>query len=393
MVSGSQLRLYNLLRGIAEQHEVWLVSFLDRPEEIEGVPRMEEFCHRVETVKLNHRPKPAYLPGLLRYAVMGRPPELVVYHSDDLAHRIHRLVSSVHFDLVQIEGSSMALYLEALPSRLRAKSLLTFIDVQFERGKRISQIEKKPSKKLRAWLHSWIMRRWEPYYAQRFGRCITLSEVDRRLLITANPRLRVSVVPIGVDTRAYRPLPLNGVQPSLLFVGTMNYTPNADAVTHFCHEILPLIWRRIGDVEMWIVGADPGPEITALNGKGVHVTGRVTDVVPYYSRSTVCVVPLRAGGGARIKILEAMALGRPVVSTTIGCEGLDVVDGEHLLVADNPERFSEEALRLFTDHVLYERITASARQLVVTRYDWELVAGQLMQVYADLSSEPPSGTC
>jgi len=110
----------------------------------------------------------------------------------------------------------------------------------------------------------------------------------------------------------------------------------------------------------------------------------VDDVAPYYRRSTVCVVPVRTGGGTRLKILEAMALGRPVVSTTIGCEGLDVADGEHLLIADSPEQFAEKTVRLLTDRALCRHITTAARQLVVTRYDWDVITGQLMQVYAEM---------
>jgi len=230
-----------------------------------------------------------------------------------------------------------------------------------------------------------MMRRWEPCYAERFGRCITVSEADRRLLRTVNPRLQVDVVANGVDTKVYQPLPQEGTSPSLLFIGKMSYRPNGDAVLYFCREILPRIRRMIGEVEMWIVGKDPLPEVRQLNGDGVYVTGRVDDVVPYYSRSTACVVPLRAGGGTRLKILEAMALGRPVVSTSVGAEGLDVVDGEHLLIADSPEQFAEKTVRLLTDRALYQRITTNARQLVVTRYDWDAIAGQLMQIYAEMS--------
>jgi glycosyltransferase involved in cell wall biosynthesis len=165
----------------------------------------------------------------------------------------------------------------------------------------------------------------------------------------------------------------------------MNYVANFDAVLYFCSEILPRIRRVVSEVEVWVVGADPPPEVRRLSGDGVHVTGRVDDVVPYYRRSSVCVVPLRAGGGTRLKILEAMALGRPVVSTTIGCEGLDVVDGEHLLIADSPEQFADKTVRLLTDRASYQRITTKARQLVVDRYDWDVVARQLLEIYSEMT--------
>jgi glycosyltransferase involved in cell wall biosynthesis len=184
--------------------------------------------------------------------------------------------------------------------------------------------------------------------------------------------------------QVYQPLPQEDVFPALLFIGDMSYVPCVDAMLYFCREVLPRIRNVVSEVELWIVGKDPLPEVARLGNNGVHVTGQVDSVMPYYERSTVCVVPLRAGGGTRLKILEAMALGRPVVSTTIGCEGLDVVDGEHLLIADSPERFVEKTVRLLEDRMLYRHIATNGRQLVVARYDWDVIARQLMQVYAEM---------
>jgi glycosyltransferase involved in cell wall biosynthesis len=171
---------------------------------------------------------------------------------------------------------------------------------------------------------------------------------------------------------------------SLLFIGTMSYAPCTDAALYLCQEVLPGIRQRLGDIQAWLVGAEPPPTIVKLNGNGIHVTGRVDDVIPYYAKGAVCVIPLRAGGGTRLKILEAMALGRPVVSTTIGCEGLDVVDGEHILIADSAELFVEQTVRLLTDKVLYQKIATNARRLVVDRYDWDAIAAKLEQVYIGL---------
>jgi len=154
-----------------------------------------------------------------------------------------------------------------------------------------------------------------------------------------------------------------------------------DAALYFCNQILPQLKRAMGKVQVWIIGANPTPEVLALAGEDVHVTGRVEDVVPFYRRCAVAVVPLRAGGGTRLKILEAMALGRPVVSTTIGCEGLEVIDAEHLLIADSPQQFAEKITLLLTDKNLFNRIVNNARRLVSDKYDWEMIARQLLDIY------------
>lgn len=385
-ISGGTVRAYNLLRRIATRHQVWLATHLCTPDEAEGVAHLQEFCCHVATGYLRRRHPLAHLPGLLRYAAAGRPLELKFYYSNELADKIRRLASEVEFDIVLIEESQTMLYLEVLPPDTRSKYVLTFYDVVFERSARTSRIARSPILRGRAWLDSLMMRRWEPRYAEQFDRCIAVSETDRVSLIAANPRLRVDVIPNGVDTQVYQPLPRESTSPALLFIGSMSYPPCNDAVLYFTAEILPRIRRIVPNVEMWIVGSDPSPEVMQLNGNGVHVTGRVDDVRPYYGRITVCVVPLRAGGGTRLKILEAMALGRPVVSTTIGCEGLEVADGEHLLIADSPERFAEQTVCLLTDRALYERIATNARQLVVTRYDWDVIAGQLMQICTEVIS-------
>jgi glycosyltransferase involved in cell wall biosynthesis len=166
----------------------------------------------------------------------------------------------------------------------------------------------------------------------------------------------------------------------------MCYSACIDAVLFFCKEILPLVRERVGKVEMWVVGRDPVPEIRALDGDGIHVTGQVEGIQPYYQRCTAVVVPLRAGGGTRLKILEAMALGRPVVSTSIGCEGLDVAPEKHLLVADDPEDFADATARLILDCGLNQRIVSEARQLVVDHYNWDAIASDLMHFYAEMTN-------
>jgi glycosyltransferase involved in cell wall biosynthesis len=361
-----------------------LAALADKPDAAEGVSHVAEFCRGVEVAPVRRRRPLAHLPGLLRYALAGTPLELKFRHSEELVHKIQRLASAVRFDIVQIHHSEMALYLEALPRELDCKSVLMLHNIAFHQFDRIFRVERRPLRKMRALMHSLSMRRWEPRYAERFDRCIAVSEVDRQRLTAANPHVQVDVIPTGVDTQRFRPLPRRGKTPALLFIGKMSYAPCVDAVLYFCREILPLIRRAIGDVEMWVVGTDPPPEVRRLADDRVHVTGRVPDAVPYYRRSTVCVVPLRAGGGTRLKIFEAMALGRPLVSTTLGCEGLDVIDGEHLLIADRPDHFAEQTVRLLADRALYQRIVASARRLVVDHYDWDVVAKRLMEIYAEM---------
>jgi glycosyltransferase involved in cell wall biosynthesis len=259
-----------------------------------------------------------------------------------------------------------------------------FYDVGYVQFKRISRVERQLVTKLRAFIHSMLMRQWEPRVAEKFDRCITVSNIDKNILLKFNPKLLVDVVPNGVDTHFYQPLPEEEGIPSLLFIGKMNYQPCVDAAIYFCEEILPLIRKRIDNVEVWLVGREPDARVLKLNNTYIHVTGLVESVIPYYKRSIVTVVPLRSGGGTRLKILESMALNRPVVSTTIGCEGLDVVDGDHILIADEPNKFAEKVIQLIENKTLREHIKQNARCLIEDRYDWDQLANNLIQVYSSM---------
>ena len=388
-ISGGRIRVYNLLRRVASRHEVSLAALLESPHDAEGVAHLQQFCARVETANIRQSSRLAKVPGLLRYALEGKPPELNLLYSEDLIIKIKQLFSKTDFDIVQIE-SVMGLYFDTLPLNRQFKSIVMFQNITSQQFNRFSNVEERWDRKLRTRLNAVTMGYWEPRYAERFDRCTVVSEIDRHLLKQSNPRLQVDVIPNGVDVGTYQPLPLplENIHPSLLFIGHMGYQPCADAVLYFCREIFPIIRKAITKTEFWVVGRDPLPEVLELDGSGVHVTGRVEDVLPYYRQNPVCVVPLRAGGGTRLKILEAMALGRPVVSTTIGCEGLDVVDGEHLFIADTPEQFAEKTVRLLNDRQLYRNISTKARHLVETRYGWDNIAERLMDVYSEMISEP-----
>jgi sugar transferase (PEP-CTERM/EpsH1 system associated) len=382
-ISGDLLRVYNLTRRIAAQHLITLAVLLPTPGISNGVSHLSKFCDRVETIDHQWPDPRTCLPDLLKYFILGKPVELRLLYSKKLVDVIAELTSQQDFDVVQIEHSRMAFYVEAIQSR-HIKTFLTFHNIAFEQFKQISRIAQKPTARLRTWLHSVMMRRWEPGYAERFNRCITVSEPDRNLLLAANPRLKIDVIPNGVDTEKYQALEPNLDSPSIMFMGSMSYAPCVDAAIFFCNQVLPYIWQKDKQVQVWIIGADPLPEVIALANDHVHVTGYVEDVLPYYRQASVCVVPLRAGGGTRLKILEAMSLGRPVVSTTVGCEGLEVVDEEQILIADDPRQFAEKTVQLLKDKTLYCHIADNARRLVTGKYDWDMIAQRQLDVYSEV---------
>lgn len=385
--SGNPLRTYNLISRLARDHDVWLITYFNPDDGGEhAIAHLRSVCAGVEAIpqraaRAFHKPA-----AFLRYLLRRTPVDLRFFTSDEMQRAVHRLADENAFDVVQIEDSYMALYFEALPRHAQDRAIITMHDLVCVKYDRIYRLEPKLPRKFRLWLHSRMMRKWEPRYMERFKCCVTMSEVDRRQLNAMNPRLKIEVVPNGVDTTLYKLLSDENKVPALLFVGDMSYRPNVDAAIFLCDDVLPLVRRRLPEAQAWLVGVNPGSEVMRLDGEGVHVTGRVDDVRPYYERTSVCVVPLRAGGGTRLKILEAMALGRPVVSTRIGCEGINVTDGEHILLAETPEEFADKVVWLITDRTLREYIVRNARQLVETQYDWEIITQTLVLVYAGMKA-------
>jgi polysaccharide biosynthesis protein PslH len=384
--SGAAIRNYNLLKRLSRENEVWVAAFAEQEADAENIAHLKTFCAGVETVEMVQYRALGRPLKALEYFFRGWPMELRQYHSRELMERIRTLVTSQHFDVVEVEDSFMGLYLEALPADLRCHSILTFHDIVFNKAKRIASLEPRWKRKIRMWLYGQMMYRWEPFYMENYGRCIAMSETDRSLILSRNPRLKIDVVPNGVDSKKLLPISPSEDNPMILFVGDMDYRPNIDAATFFCREILPLVKKRASRVEVCIAGRNPPEEVLALAGDGIQVTGTVPDLQPYYARSTVCVVPLRAGGGTRLKILEAMALGRPVVSTAIGCEGLNVQDGQNIFIADSLEDFAARTLELILETNTRIQMTANGRKLVEQEYDWDVIAERLFQTYHAVAS-------
>jgi glycosyltransferase involved in cell wall biosynthesis len=388
-ITGGKIRVWHLLQLIAQCHDVTLLSLLDSADDIRFLPHLHQYCTRVETVvKQRQRSRGKLLLRLLRTMLQGQPPRNGVAHYDEMKRRLQEVVSSQSFDIIHIEQSHMAPYIEFIANASNAARLITLYDVGATQYERILKIESNLQQRFWTWLDWLFLRRWEPIYlARHFDQCIVVSPVDRALLHQANPALDLAVVPNGVAAAQCSLLPEAPDSKDILLIGKMGYAPNVDGAIFFCKEILPLVKQQIPNARLLIVGWNPPGAVRALASDDVIVTGYVESVVPYYQRSFVSVIPLRAGGGTRLKILESMALGRPVVSTTTGCEGLAVTHGENILIADTPADFAARTIELLNDEGLRRHLIVNGRRLVETTYDWEVIAQQLLRVYEEVGNK------
>ena len=297
--------------------------------------------------------------------------------ADDHAMRelVARVTESVPFDLVQLESSEFA----GLPLPAGTPVVVDEHNIWSELTDRRRAIRGPGPRGLLERLEaSQVADRERRVWADASG-VVFCSDREVEAARRAVPTGRFATVPNAVDLDVFRDEAVNAVEEpdQLTFTGLLRYSPNADAVRWFVHEVLPLVRAAVPAVRFEAVGKSPSPKLAALAGPGVQITGTVPDVRPALARAAVVVVPLRVGSGTRIKILEAMAMGKAVVSTAIGCEGLDVRDGEHLVVADDADGFAATVVQLLRDPALRARLGAAGRALVEREYSWPMSVERL----------------
>ena len=377
---GGKLRTWHLMRHLARRHEITYLAFREPDQPAANVEGMKEVASRVETITRSEPTK-----GTLRFYADAAlhlldplPYAVGKYRSAEYRRRLARLLKEERFDLVVCDFLFPAVN---LPKRLPCPAVMFTHNVESEIWRRHAETKSDAIGRLLYGAQYRRMLRYERRMLARFDGILAVSDADRETFARLYPGAIAQpahVVPTGVDTEYFAPSAGSQQPARLIFTGSMDWLPNEDAMIYFCRDVLPAIRAEVPDAALTIVGRTPTPAVKKLaEERGVTVTGRVDDVRPFMRDASVYIVPLRIGGGTRLKIFEAMAMGRAVVSTTIGAEGLPVTDGEHVLLADDPATFARAVVHLIRDTGHRTRIEAAARALVLARYDWSAVAGEL----------------
>lgn len=387
-ISGDKIRNFNLIKRLSKENAVYLISFIYSENEKDYASEMNKMCSGVETVLLKKYSKLHRLFNIIGCLTYGQPLENAFHNDAEMALRIRRAVREREFDIIQIEHSIMAQYIRYIPKHIRAKTILTFHNIGFIQFHRMFAVEVNMYKKVRYFLNWFPMSRWEPKIAMKFDKCIVMTNVDKKILEGLRPSLDVSVIPTGVDLNEMKPLGWDCSKNNVLFVGQTVYRPNFDAVMYFYNEIFAKILKEIPDTKFFVVGNYSSEKIIEMGkDRNVVLTGFVRNLIDIYEQCSVFVVPLRAGSGIRGKILESMALGRPVVSTSVGCEGLGATHKKNIMIADNPKEFAECTIELLKHPEERKLISKNARQFVEKNYSWDAISERLLDVYAKLLFE------
>jgi glycosyltransferase involved in cell wall biosynthesis len=388
---GRALRTYNLIREMARSHELHLVSFVQDDLDVQGIATMRELCPVVRAV-------PLYLGAsarlqLLRDVLMepfsDLPLPVLKYRTAAMRKVIAALRREHDYDMVHLDMLHLGayMYMDVL-----ADLPVLLMEHNVEAQILARRADNQSSALRRAYLR-YQQRKLEAFEARacrRADQVVAVSEPDVAQLHAMTGRGDVVCVPNGVDTSFFQPAVdvTQAEPPTLIYVGGFTWFPNLDAIDYFRREILPLVHRRMPGVRLKVIGRYP--EAALVNeikaDPAVELCGLVDDIRPHVHAAALYIVPLRIGGGTRLKILDAFAMGKAIVSTSIGCEGLDVEHGREIVVADAPQAFADEVLRLLADPGCAHELGAAGRQLVLDQYDWTAVGKGLARAYDDTVS-------
>jgi len=386
---GTTLRNFNLLKGLAQKHEVHLFSILAPGDDPDAGP-VHELAASITAV-----PQPPRSTGdRLRDLVTTSDPDMARrLWSPDIARQLAALTADLRPDILQIEGIEMAPYFFALRREgvTYGRAIYDAHNAETLLQQRAARADARRPKRWPAAAYSTIqtakLRRYERDLLQAVDGVAAVSEPDAHFLHEMAPDTPIEIVTNGVDLAYYQmdevfPPVFDTPGPHLVFTGKMDFRPNVDAALWFADEVLPQLRALDVDAHFWVVGRNPHPRLDALAGrKDVTVTGEVPDVRPYIVQADVYVVPLLAGGGTRFKILEALALAKPVVSTRLGADGIPVQDGEHLALADAPADFAARVQELLMDPMQAAAMGQRGRVFIQQHFSWDAIVPRLERLY------------
>ncbi len=376
---GGGLRVFHLLQWMTRYHDVQVLGYGTA-----GDARALERALGHPAEKTTMLPEPPLLAerwkriGQLYALIRNTSFTEVTSRNRAMQRALDRILERESFDLVQIAYPVMGYF----TFNTQAVRVLDAANIEYDIHRRVAQ---STDGFVRRW---WADYEYRKLYPQEISICreqdaiFLTSRRDSNMLEADVPDVPKFVIPNGVDTSYFQFPDTTPEEYSLVFTGAINYFPNAEGIEYFIRDIFPLIQRQVPQVKLYVVGNAPPESVRRYASSNIIVTGFVPDVRPYVQRASVYVVPLRIGGGTRLKVLEAMSMRRPIVTTSIGCEGIDVEHGRTALIADEPAAFADATVQLMRDQRLRKSLVENGHELVSARYDWSVVGNQLNDAYA-----------
>jgi len=380
---GFAKRVFHVLEVLGRRHELTLLSYTAPDDDPEAVAVLRQHCTAVHTV-----PAPSFALGKRAAQAMSvfspRSFQRQTIHSAAMQAKLDALSAATAFDVIHVESSQLA----GFRFDPRPRLVLDEHNIEYELYYRMYQTETSAARRWFNWLEYAKFKREETASWRAADGCVMTSQREADVLAGIVPGVPSAVVPNAVDTDFFAPVETAVEPDTVVLTGLMKYRPNVDGALFFVRDVMPRLLSRRPDTTFYIVGGEAPPEVLRLASRNVVVTGRVDDVRPYVHKAAVFAVPLRMGSGTRLKVLEGLAMGRPMVSTTLGCEGIDVEHGRHLLIADGADAFADATLQLMTRPDLARHLSAEGRALMLQKYRWEHAVEALEAFYRRVIGSP-----
>lgn len=388
--AGPKMRSYFVLRHLAQRHEVTLLTFVRTTDKPEYISHLASFCDAVHTVPMRRsRWRDA---RFLAQSLLTRQPFLIIRDQiPAMKATIQQLVKTTPFDVVHADQLWMAQYaLAAQEASPRIKLILDQHNAVYLIPRRMADGSTNFLKKIFLEGEARSLATYETKICQRFDHVVWVTAEDRQA-VEALPSITKSqvpstVIPICADPAQVEPVKLTNNPYRIIFLGGLHWPPNAQGIVWFAKHVFPLVQAELPEARLTVIGKNPPAELV---GEGIEVTGYVNDPEPYLTETAAFVVPLHAGGGMRVKILDAWSWGLPIVSTTIGAEGIDIEPGKNILIADTADSFAQAVIRLFKEPNLAQELKQKGRQTVIEKYNWQVTYaawnGIYEQAYSSIS--------
>lgn len=390
---GCRLRNFNLIKQVAQHHELHLLTLYrkthqsDQDQVTKSIAEMKKYCTEVHAYPIpGEYSRLKYVWTLLLNLFSSDPYSAALYHSAALTTKVSEMLKLHQYDAVEIGEIAMLNYAKLAPG---LPKLLVHHNVESQLLYRRAKVASNPIMRTYINLQAARTERFERLAGDMIEAHTTCSALDREMLRKINPNIDAVVVPNGVDTDFFRSTGDEIIPNSMIFAGGLSWLPNRDAMQLFMSEIWPILKDKVPNVTMTVVGGGPPEELTAMARKDSNfkVTGFVVDVRPLITRAAVYVVPIRVGGGTRLKILDAMAMGKAIVSHSIGAEGIELTHGKDVLIADSSEDIAAAIISLFGDSQRRQELEQMARLKAEEQYDWRVIAPTLLKTYDWLKTQ------
>ena len=380
---GSYQRTFNIIKHLAKENNIFLIGFVKKKNMPEDIDALKKICSKVVALYTSDDWSVLSLAKHLFLNLFSPLPYTVQkYYSRKVKRVIEGILKETKIDILHLDAPDLAGYMEDYPE---LPSVLVNHNVESILMKGYARQTRNIPKKLYFYLQGIKMRLYEKRMLPEADACIAVSDDDGERLKAIAPKANISIVPNGVDTGYFCPKEGSVDENNMIFIGSMDYYPNLDATIFFCKKILPLIKKEVREAKMIVIGAPKPKQLLGI--KDVEVLGFIEDVRPYIQRAGVYIAPLRIGSGTRLKILEALACGKAIVSTSIGCEGLAVTHYKDILIADRPEDFAKAVITLMKEKGLREKLGKEGRRLVEERYDWGGIVQVMKEVYKNVADD------